>query len=1069
MGSQLPKYGVQAVIDGLPDFLKGMDSINKKIDDSSKSTQDAAKKASPLDTALDKVGASVDDVRDKLKGFIQDSVPFGNQLGGILDQLVAIPLPALAAVAVIVALGAAFIALGNRGAPLQELGIAFDHLTASVGLTSQSLLKDLRAASEGTIADFDLIKTASTALLGVTGDFGKQFGQSLPQFLKIAKVEADATGRSVNELFNNLVEGVKKGTPKLIESTGLVIDQKAAYQDYAKTLGITVGQLSDTDKSMALLNATLTAGAQAIDTLSGSAESNADKLDRQQATITNIFDGLAIAVQPAFGVVLDATQKVLDIFQQLAQAVGPIFGGILSIISGVFSTIVDIVTSLVQPIIDAFSSIAPYIALVFQFIAKIVAGVGKVIGDIVGGIVKFLMDVAKNFFGLDLKNLGPQLFNGAAAAFGSFANGIIAVANKLIFPAVIAIAQFIADFLIGFSPPKEGPLSVIDKGGENLMLAWLDGISGVSLDPVKQVAQQVSDALGDVGKESLPQVNARLAQLDQSLLPFQNRLDIIKSQFDAISEPAKDALDAIDRQTAELQNAVAQGDPQAAERLRLLDQQRDAIQGQVDAQQALVDRAQIQLGLAQAQQAPERALLTIRKASLDALAKSQPAATTTGGAAKVPKEAKATGAGGVVTPDVGGAAPTGADAGLPSVLDLIGGQGAVDAAGKGLSDAFMGAVDQSGLQDFAQNTLDLSKQVDRIKSVDIGSKISDKFKGLTDAFNPAVAGSIANSIFIFFNGDSNTPNSLSSFFAHIGDNFDLSSVSAKIQTALGGIFDPNVDGSPASIVVGLITALTGDDKNPGLIAGLFLGLPDRISSAASGLLDTLKTDVFDPVTNFLTGSDPGTLGGIINQAIDLFATLGPGIVGALQNFGGMVYNAVVVPIINIMNAGITVIEGAIRSIAKTFADFLGSIIGGFDNATIGSTNLGGLVPQALRNFQSGLAGQASSFSIGRISTALPAFLAPPAGAKGGTFGKGMMLVGEKGPELMYNSTKMGVLPNQLVSVLSSLSSVLAQPSPMALPVGGSTTNNSSSSFTFNGVQSDNDARRRYAYLRAGMR
>ena len=227
-------------------------------------------------------------------------------------------------------------------------------------------------------------------MLGVSGEFGTKFGKALPEFLKIAKVEADATGRSVNELFNNLVEGVKKGTPKLIENTGLIIDQKAAYQDYAKTLGVTVAQLSDTDKSQALLNATLIAGAAAIDTLSGSAESNADKLDRQQATITNIFDGLAIAIQPAFGTVLDATQKVLDIFQQLALAVGPIFGGIASIIANVFSTIVDIVTAVAQPIIDVITSIAPYFAIAFQTIANIIGIVGKIIGGIVGGIVKFL-------------------------------------------------------------------------------------------------------------------------------------------------------------------------------------------------------------------------------------------------------------------------------------------------------------------------------------------------------------------------------------------------------------------------------------------------------------------------------------------------------------------------------------------------------------------------------------------------------------------------------------------------------------------------------------------------------
>lgn len=1068
MASDLPRVGVTAVVEGIQTFVKDIDSVNKAIDNSTKTTTNATKSVAPFSKALDTAGVSVDNIRDKLSKFVKDSVPFGEQIGGFVDELVAIPLPALAAVAAIVALGAAFLALGNRGAPLQELGIAFDHITASVGLNSQQLLKDLRAASEGTVADFDLIKTANQALLGVSGSFGSKLGQALPEFLKIAKTEADATGRSVNELFNNIVEGVKKGTPKLIESTGLVIEQKAAYQDYAKTLGITVGQLSDTDKSMALLNATLKEGSKAIDALSGSAESNADKLARQQVTITNIFDGLAIAVQPAFGVVLDATQKVLDIFQQLAQAVGPIFGGIVSIIANVFSTIIDIVTAVVQPIVDIISSIAPYFAIAFQTIANILGIVGKIIGDVVGGIVKFLSDVAKNFFGLDLKNLGPQLFNGAAAAFGSFANGIITVANKLIFPAVIGIAKFIADFLIGFSPPKEGPLSVIDKGGENLMLAWLDGISGVSLDPVKDVAKQVSDALGSIGGASLAQVKIRLGQLDTALLPFQNRLAIIQAQFDALNAPAKAALDAIDRETAQLQDAAAQGNPATVEKLKVLDAQRQTIQDQVDAQQALVDGAQIQLGLAQAQQAPERALLTIRQAQLDALAKAQ--AKTGGGEAKTPKEKKAPAGAAPIDTNVGGAggisAPTG---GLPSVLDLVGGQDKVNEAAKGISDSFMGAIDQTGLNDFAQNSLDLGSQIDKIKSVDIGSKIQDKFKSLSDAFDPSVAGSIANNIFQFFNGDAKNQNSLAGIIAHAGDAITpiIGTLKDTVSTLFASIFDPAVEGSPAYI----ITTLTGDATVKGSMASFFALLPQNLSDAASGLFDLLKKDVFQPVIDFMVGGGAGSIGDIISQVVKLFSDLPGAIVGALANLGGIAYNAVVVPVINVFNTMIGAIEGTIRAVASTIAGFLGSIISGFDNATIGSTNLGGLVPQGLRNFAGGIAGVGSSFTIPRISTALPAFLAPPAGAKGGLFGEGLFKVGEKGPEYLFSGKQFGVLPNELTQVLGSLSSILAQPQAMPVYAGGNTSNSTSNSstFNFNGVQSDNSARRRYNTLRAGMR
>jgi phage-related protein len=994
--SNLPKTGVQAVVENIDSFVKDITTVNKAIDNSGKTASNAAKKIDPANKALD-------GLNDKLKNLTKQSGPAGNALSGVLDKLGGIPPAALAAVAgialiigAVVGLGAAFLNLGERGAPLQEIGVAFDHITANIGINSQKLLKDLQAASEGTIANFELIKIASNALIGVSGDLGKSLGEKLPELLKIAKVQADATGKSVGDLYDNLVEGIKKGTPKLIESTGLIIDQKKAYQDYAQSLGETVAQLSDADKSQALLNATLEAGQASINALGNAQESNADKIDRINASITNIFDGLAVSVQPVFGLILDGVQRIINVF----------------------------------------AGFAPYLAIIFNFVGKVISGIVNKLADIIP------------------PDLPKRLFEGAAAAFGSFANGIIKVANTLIFPAVIAIAKFIADFLIGFSPPKEGPLSVIDKGGENLMKAWLEGISGVSLDPVKQVAQQVSDALGKIGKQSLVQVNARLAQLDKSLLPFQNRLDIIKANFDALNEPAKAALDAIQRETDKLQDQVAQGNPQAVERLKILDAQRQAIQDQVDAQQGLVDRAQIQLALAQAQQAPERALLTIRQKALQALIQAQP--KEAGGGAAKEKQPKA-GAAGVISPEAGAGTvkPTGGGP-LPSVLDLVGGQDQIDQAAQGLQTAFMGAIDESNITELAKNSLDLGTQIDRIKSVDLGSKITDKFKGLTDAFDPSVAGSVANIIYQFFNGDASNPNSIAGIINQLGNSLNIDDTVAKINAEFAWVTDPKSEGSPANI----FATLTGDATVPGSIASFFANLPQNVSDAASGLAAKIKTDVLDPVAVFLTGTAPGSLGDILNQAVGFFTGLPTRIVDALRTLGATAYSAIAVPIIQAINGLIGGIESGLQTLVDQIAGFVDGI----------NTTLGDAAPQFLKNAAAGLHGTKVKF--GRISEEIPAFLqsTAPAGAKGGLFGEGLFKVGERGPEYLFSGQKFGVLPNELTRVLSSLESIMAQPQPMPIYSGGnSTVNNSSSNFTFNGVQSDNDARRRYNYLRAGMR
>lgn len=1062
----LPKIGLSAVLENATGFNKALETVNKNIADASAKTKDATKSATPFSSALDKVGISVDAIKEKIAKFTginQEAIDGIFELAGSFGPLgIAIGVTVIA----VAALAAGFLALANRGAPLQELAIAFDNITASVGLTSQALLTDLRKASNGMVDDFGLIKIANTALLGETGKLGIALGKDLPKLMEIARVASDATGKSLDETFNTLVEGVKKGAARQLKSVGIVLNATTANEEYAKSIGKSVASLTDEEKRVALLNATLEKGQLVLDQNANAIESNADKMDRSQATITNIFDTLAVAVQPAFATVLDIANRVLGGFQQLATGLAPILGAVASVITDILGGAVSGILDILQPIFDALVSFLPYISILFQGIANIIHGAVTVIGNVIGGVVHFLQDVGSKLFGLDISNLGKSLFEGAAKAFGAFANGILAVANQLIFPAVIGIAKFIADFLIGFSPPKKGPLSMIDKGGENIMKAWLDGITGVSLDPVDKVAAEVSAALGDIGKATAPQVDARLKELDQALLPFQNRLDIVKSQFDAIAEPAKAALDSIDRQVAAAQEALAGGDQAAADTIRRLDAAREAIQGQLDAQQAVVDQQQIQLGLATAAQAQERALLNIRKAQLTVTSKTAAAAKTVAGGAKEPK---APAGSTPVNQDAGAsgglAGPTG-----PSAIDLIGGQSAVNDAIGGIQDAFASQIDTSQLDLFGTNSSALQDQLSKIGSVDIGSKLKDKFKGLTDLFDTGVDGSPAQVISNFFSPDAKTPGSLASFvdtagatLNNLGPSLQAAAPGIKdqINAALGSIFDPNVDGSVAQTVTLLVQNLTGDENAANSIASYFATLPANAANAASGLLDSLQTTVFTPVTNFLTGSEPGSLSDVLNGVVQFFTDLPSRVTLALSGLAGVIYAALVVPVITAVNSLIGAVEGAIRTFVQGIATFIASIADGIDSVGLGIDTSG------IHNISADLGAKAAGITLGRIPIVVPQ-LTVPAAAAGGLFGPGAINVGERGPERIFAASKVGILPAALTKALDGLGSIMAQPSPMNVPAGN-TYNESSSSYTFNGVQSDNDARRRYNALRAGMR
>lgn len=1052
MVSKLPKIGVSVAVENLSKSLLDLDKLNTAVDKVTNKIKTAAKETSPLNRVFDNLQSQL----QKTGQSALSAVPGGEALTGILTGISA---AALATVAAVVAVAVAFIALGARGASLIGLAKSFDNLTASVGITSTTLLKDLRRASAGTISDFDLMTRANLALVGSSGEFGKQFGQKLPEILAAARAAARATGQNVDFLFQSLVAGIKRASPRLIDNTGIVLRLGEANEALAAKLGKTVAQLTDEEKQIAVLNATVEAGQALINSLGDSQETSAEKGARAAASLSNILDVVSIAIQPAYAAVLDVVNGVLGGIESFARKAAPFI-----------------------------NLVAQGFGLVIQFVGNVIKGIGDALTQ-EGG-------------------LGQQLFEGAYNSFKAFAQGISFAVNKLIFPVIIGVAQFIADFLIGFSPPKSGPLSKIDQGGANLMMAWLDGIAGVSLDPVDKVAAEVAASLGSIGKASMVQVEARLAQLDQALLPFQNRLDIVKSQFDAIAEPAKAALDAIDRQLAEAESALAKGDQGAAERIRLLDAQREAIQGNLDAQQSIVDRSQVQLALAQSQQAQERALLQIRQAQLKITEKA--AGVVDKATGKVPKEPKPVG-GAAPEPEAVGAGGAGFVLPDSSVLDEF------QFEPQQVIDFAVEFAGEENLADFAANQEKLQAQFERIGSVDVGKSLQNKFKGLTDIFDPTnpdsvvgkITGFIATltgdkegSIAYFFTNDLparfeavkatlstalesalggifnpdiegsplnvirnavaeftglfTTEGSIASLFSQLSTRFEgiKSGLQASIQTTLDSIFNPETEGSPANVIMGIIEGITGEEE--GSIAYFFSLLPQRISDAAGGLLDKLKVDIFDPVSNFLTGTDEGTFGGIINGVVTFFTELPARISAALQSLAATLHAGIVVPVVNIFNGMIAVVESGLRSLLNSALDITASVVDA----------LGALAPPELAAAIATLRGSVSNLTIPRI--VLPP-IEPPAAANGGLFSEGITKVGERGAEYVMSASKMGVLPAALTQVLDSLGSIMAQPAPMLVP-GGNTSyqDNHSSSINANfyGQQDSGGVMRRLSLLQA---
>ncbi len=1083
--NQFPAVGIVVKVDGTNVFEKAMASVSKSLDNFQKQTDAAAKTSSTTGKALDKLGVSVSGLRDK---FLSMGGVSGNVAAALSEITASAGLVALGIAAAVAAV-AGFIALGTRGAALRGIAEGFDRLTASIGILSTELLTDLRRAAAGTISDFDLIRTANQALLGATGQFAQQFGKALPRLLEIARASARATGQDVNYLYDSIVLGIKRASPRILDNLGIIINEQEAYRVYAESIGKAVTALSDQDKQIAVLNATLQSGQTALDAASASQETAAEKLSRAGATISNILDKLGVLVQPLFEGILDAVNNVLSTISDAISTVGPYILALFSFIGDALRPIIQFIHDLLAPIFDP-------------------------IFTAIGNAIRIFRD----------PELARVAFRGAARMIGSFASGILEAANRYVFPAILFIARGIADLLMGSSPPPEGPLSTIDQGGKSLMLAWLEGIVGVSLDPVKQVAAEVSAALGAIGTLSLPQVQARLARLDAALLPFQQRLAIVKSQFDALREPAEAALGAIDRQMEKAVLALATGDEQAAITVRALDAQRQAITDALDAQQGMVDAAQLQLSLAQAQQAHERTLLEIRQKMLGTVQKTVEAAT---GKKKAKKGAgagekpKAIAGGGAPTPP-GGITPVAPlPGGSEGVLDLLGiGEGAISDAGDVLQSGFLEGLNASGQLKLAQENLAaISQETGRI-----GTGFQARFGPLLDFFDPSQPNSLSarlhnwiggitdpareRSIPWFFNVQ--LPHSLAEARANLEsglqpviDFFDPanpSSLPARLADAVDSIVNPAREGSipyffnvtlpqgfedlrtllftgPDAPFRGLFEFFLGTDAGsvydmiwgPMGLNMTFSQIPTLLVNAVDGIADWLffnDNAPFRAVTDFLTGEGASQLGGILQVAADFFrAWKDEGLVSALQGLGVTIWANVAVPIISSFNTLLATIEGMLNNLKNTTANILDQYADIF-NVVIAFTGTAAGVD--MHQLAAGL--RSGQVTLGRLSATPPAFVT--GAAAGGVFGAGLMKVGERGSELMANATRTAVFPHEFVTAITRMTNVievLATAAPVYAPASAGNSGNSydySMVNNFHGVQDSREAIRRWRTLSA---
>lgn len=175
------------------------------------------------------------------------------------------------------AVGAAFRALSSA-MDTANMVKGLDQLGASSGMALGSLSKRLVDVTDGAISLREAME--SVAKSSAAGMSNKQ----ILEMGKVAKQASQALGIDMSDAISRLTRASTKLEPELVDELGLFTKTGKASEDYAKSVGKTVTELTDFEKRMAYTNALLAEGKQKF----GSIELDTNPYNKLLATTKDL-------------------------------------------------------------------------------------------------------------------------------------------------------------------------------------------------------------------------------------------------------------------------------------------------------------------------------------------------------------------------------------------------------------------------------------------------------------------------------------------------------------------------------------------------------------------------------------------------------------------------------------------------------------------------------------------------------------------------------------------------------------------------------------------------------------
>ena len=219
---------------------------------------------------------------------------------------------AIAGVAATAAIGVGIKKTVTSALEFEQIEESFARMTKKMGMDGDELVKGLQDSSADTVSVFNLMLSSNKAMaLGVGENM-----EDITTLMEIARLKGRALGLDTTQAFNDIVTGIGRGSPLILDNLGITIKIAEAQRIYAEQLGKTTEELTDAEKKNAIFNAVMVSGKKELKEAGELVLTNKEKMQQLTASIADTSVKIGLIFLPMLDKLL---AKVLPIVETVKE------------------------------------------------------------------------------------------------------------------------------------------------------------------------------------------------------------------------------------------------------------------------------------------------------------------------------------------------------------------------------------------------------------------------------------------------------------------------------------------------------------------------------------------------------------------------------------------------------------------------------------------------------------------------------------------------------------------------------------------------------------------------------